>query len=279
MHATHPRHVLFHSIFFGLVLALGLFGPAAQAEITPWAVNEGGRMRVVTLPPEPDGTVRGALQIEPREGWMTYWREPGEAGIPPQLSFAAESGVELTELDFPIPRQFIEGDIRDIGYDHAVTLPFTLKLKDAAVKMPISTTAFIGLCRNICIPFQADFQVHPASAKLPLQENLILDEARRTLPEAPSPEFHVVSATLNGERTALKLSLKLPPTPPTPEIMVMGPESHVLMDQHKPNRRDDLYEVELPLGKLSGRPDLAQKPWEILVIAGSRAIDAPLLLE
>lgn len=236
-------------------------------------------MRVVTLPPEADGTVRGGLQIEPRDGWITYWKEPGEAGIPPQLSFSAESGVVMQDLRFPIPRQFVDGDIRDMGYDHPVTLPFTLKLTNPSAMVPIGATAFIGLCRNICIPFQADFQIYPASGKLPLQENLILDEAMRHLPETPSAEFHVVSATLNDARNALKLALKLPPTPPEPQIVVMGPESHVLMDQNKGRRTDDLYEVEMPLGKLSGRTDLSQKPWEILIIAGSRAIDAPLLLE
>src|SRR3546814_18929127 len=86
-----------------LTASLLLLGVAmAQAETTPWATNEGGRMRLVALPPDADGTVRGALQIEPKPGWITYWREPGDAGIPPHVTFSEQAGVTLEQISYPV---------------------------------------------------------------------------------------------------------------------------------------------------------------------------------
>lgn len=82
-------------------------------------------MRVASLAMDADGVVRGVLQIEPKDGWITYWREPGEAGIPPQITPDPASGVSLTTMAYPVPKLIENGDITDIGYDHAVSLPFS----------------------------------------------------------------------------------------------------------------------------------------------------------
>lgn len=251
--------------------------------MSDWAVNDGGRMRIVALPPEPDGTVRGALQIEPREGWITYWKQPGQAGIPPQLSLAPDSGLTMTEMKFPVPKQFVDGDVRDLGYDHAVTLPFTLKIDSGNHSALFKASAFIGLCRNICIPFQAEFQVNLLSKKLPLEENLILDEASRHLPETPSQDFAVASSKFNSDHKKLMLSLRLPEGSAKPDIVVVGPNGHVLLDQEHGKTEGNLYSVDMPLGKLAAKianmPANGAQDWSLLVIAGNRAMETPLAIE
>lgn len=276
-------HFRFPIICLGLVAALGWFQTPALAEMSAWAVNDGGRMRIVALPPEPDGTMRGALQIEPREGWITYWKQPGQAGIPPQLSLAPDSGITLTDMKFPVPKQFVEGDVRDLGYDHPVTIPFTVKIADASHQAVFKASAFIGLCRNICVPFQAEFQVNLRSQKLPLEENLILDEAAKHLPEAPSADFSVASSKFGSEHRELKLSLKLPDGSPKPDIVVVGPEGHVLLDQQQVRSDGKIYSVDMPLGKMASKianmPASTAQDWSLLVIAGNRAMETPLAIE
>ena len=87
-----------------LLLASAFMPVSVQAETTDWVSNEGGRMRIVALAPDARGTVRGALQIEPKAGWITYWREPGDAGIPPHISFPETSDVSLSKISYPISR-------------------------------------------------------------------------------------------------------------------------------------------------------------------------------
>lgn len=269
----------FQTLCLGLLATLAGSITPAHAEMSDWAVNDGGRMRIVALPPEPDGTVRGALQIEPREGWITYWKQPGQAGIPPQLSLAPDSGLTLTDMKFPVPKQFVDGDIRDLGYDHPVTLPFTVKITDASRPAVFKASAFIGLCRNICVPFQAEFQVNLLSKKLPLEENLILDEATRHLPEAPSRDFAVAESKLGSDHKKLKLALKLPEGSPRPDIVVVGPDGHVLLDQEHAKNSGGIYSVDMPLGKLANKPMQPGTDWSLLVIAGNRAMETPLAIE
>ena len=99
---------------------------AARAETSDWALNEGGRMRLVVLPADEQGNRAAALQIEPSPGWITYWREPGDAGIPPSITLAPDSGYKISEIGYPVPKRLDNGDLRDIGYDGAVTLPLVL---------------------------------------------------------------------------------------------------------------------------------------------------------
>jgi DsbC/DsbD-like thiol-disulfide interchange protein len=262
--------------------AMALCLPASDslAAMTAWAENEGGRMRIIALPPAPDGTVRGALQIEPKSGWITYWKEPGQAGIPPKITLTSGDDASITEIGFPIPKQFTVGDVRDIGYDHPVALPFTLKLASPDKPMTLRASAFIGLCRNICIPFQADFRLElSATGPLPYQENLILDEAIRHLPEKPSHDFAVTAYTLSDDRQNLRLTLKLPDEMSLPQIFVAGPEGHVLLDQENETRTGDRYVVDMPVGKLPKNYDVHGKRWDILIVSGRRAMETSLAFE
>ncbi|TRL39394.1 protein-disulfide reductase DsbD domain-containing protein [Rhizobium straminoryzae] len=252
-----------------------------QAATSNWAQNDGGRMRIIALPATADGTVQGALQIEPTRGWITYWKEPGQAGIPPQVVVSPGNGITLEKMDFPVPSLFDAGGIKDLGYDHAVTLPFTLKVADPSAPLKIHASAFIGLCRNICIPFQADFEVDLTRANgLPLEENLILDEARRKLPEKPSDDFSVTHYMVANGREKLSLALRLPEGVEKPQIFVATPGGRVLFDQASPRRIEGLYVVDMPFGKHPpGESATTDKHWDILVIAGNRAMETKLAFD
>ena len=248
--------------------------------MTHWAENEGGRMRIIVLAPEKDGTVQGALQIEPKAGWITYWKEPGQAGIPPQITLSPGEGITLKDIAFPVPKPFESGSVRDLGYDHPVTLPFTLSVIDPDRPLKLNASAFIGLCRNICIPFQAEFELDLSKAKgLPLEENLILDKAARSLPERPSADFDIKSHALTNDRQTLSLAVRLPQASQAPQIYVAGPDGHVLFDQEKGRMADGLYRVEMPVGKLPKGYDPKGKNWDILVVAGSRAMETSLAFD
>lgn len=73
---------------------------SAQAATSDWSETPGGKVRVIIEDAKPDGEVRGALQIDLNPGWKTYWRNPGDAGVPPQLSI---EGDTFARIDFPAP--------------------------------------------------------------------------------------------------------------------------------------------------------------------------------
>jgi DsbC/DsbD-like thiol-disulfide interchange protein len=267
----------------GLLLAAStlMAGADARAEITSWATNEGGRMRIVAMPPEPDGKIRGALQIEPKPGWITYWKEPGDAGIPPQIVFSKNGEVSLDRVSFPIPKRIDNGNLRDIGYDQPVAFPFELTAREPGKPVSLSASAFVGLCRNICIPFQAEFSLAlPPVKGTPVEEAMILNSALAQLPEAPSDTFAVTQYVMAQGGHVLRLTLRLPEDAgEAPQVIVTGPEGHILFDGVNGRRDGDIYTLDMPIGKIPKGYDIKGKRWGILAIAGKRAMETSLAFD
>lgn len=256
---------------------------AARAETSDWALNEGGRMRLVVLPADEQGNRAAALQIEPSPGWITYWREPGDAGIPPSITLAPDSGYKISEIGYPVPKRLDNGDLRDIGYDGAVTLPLVLSgPAGGASSGELEASVFIGLCRNICIPFQAQFHLSlTLGATSNAAEAEIVAEARKTLPEPPSPDFAVKSHALSADGKQLSLTLKVPAATrlEATEIFVTGPSGHVFFGDGERKLEGGDLTVAVPISGLPRKYDIHGKRWGVLVKTGDRAMETTLAFD
>lgn len=248
--------------------------------MSAWAENEGGRMRLVALPADASGKIRAALQIEPKPGWITYWREPGNSGIPPEVTIAPESGVTLEAMAYPVPKHFFNGSIEDIAYDAPVTLPLSLR---AAGKGPvdINAAAFIGICKDICIPFQANFSLKLGAAMQSRpEEDAILQAADARLPKPPSANFGVTAHAMSPDMKLLSLTLALPGDgTDAPDIIVTGPSGHAFTKQIGGRRDGATFKTEIAIGKLPQNYDISGKRWGVLVIDGNRAMETTLVFE
>ncbi len=98
-----------------------------------------------------------ALQITLQPGWVTYWRAPGDAGIPPQISFSGDGQIESITPRWPTPLVIGEGGMRSIGYYDAVTVPLDIALSDGAGQIAVAGEITIGVCEEICIPVTLSF--------------------------------------------------------------------------------------------------------------------------
>jgi len=279
MIASHRFHRLLLVAAAALGLSLPVFCPA-RAETSDWVDNAGGRMRLVALAPDKNGKIRAGLQIEPNPGWITYWREPGNSGIPPQITMAPGSGVTLERVDYPTPKHIANGTLDDIGYDGAVTLPLTLSAASGTVN-EIKAQAFIGICKEICVPFQADLSLRfSGSAQSRPEEEAILAAAKASLPEAPSSAFEVNKHKLSDDRKQLTLEITLPESGETaPDVIVAGPSGYVFPKQLMSKRDGKTLTTTIAIGKLPKSYDIHGKSWSALVIDGSRAIESPLAFE
>ncbi|PDT16398.1 cytochrome C biogenesis protein [Rhizobium sp. J15] len=274
---VNPRKLLIAAV--SAAAALVPFG-SVHAEMSAWAQNEGGRMRLVALPADPGGKIRAALQIEPKPGWITYWREPGNSGIPPQLTLAPESGVTLDAMAYPVPKHFFKNGIEDIAYDAPVTLPLALS---AAGKGPVAidATAFIGICKDICIPFQANLSLKlgPAIQSQP-EEEAILQAAEASLPKPPSVDFDVRAHAMSPDMKTLSLTLALPGEGiDAPDIIVTGPSGHAFTKQIGGKRDGASFKVDIAIGKLPENYNISGKRWGVLVVDGKKAMETTLAFE
>ena len=273
------------TIFYRLaLLPLALLAAfPAHAAFSDWATSEGGRMRIVALPPDEQGRIRAGLQIEPKPGWITYWREPGDSGIPPQIAALPGSNVTLGSVAYPVPKHINAGSVNDFGYDRPVTLPLRFTAIGSG-DLQIDAQVFIGMCRNICIPFQATFSlpVPPANkgkGQSHPQESAILDAADASLPEAPGRDFSVSAFSLTPDMNRLRLHLALPGDVKNPEIIVTGPSGYVFTRQENVKPNTDGLSTDIVIRQLPRNYTPKGKQWRVLVKAGGRAMETSLAFD
>ncbi len=147
----------FFKIFMSVLLC-GVFGagPGAGAFAdepvsTPWQQHgEVLKTRLVrTENPIEPGEILYAWEAELEEGWKTYWRSPGEAGLPVRLF----SGEDEIEIFYPLPTRFELFGMETYGYGKHVMLPFSFDGSADEIK------ADFMVCKEICIPYKASYSL------------------------------------------------------------------------------------------------------------------------
>ena len=208
-------------------LAIPLADTPVHASSSDWFETEGARVRLVTTGKSAaDGTLRGILDIELKPGWKTYWRDPGDAGVPPTLDVSANPNIVSAELDFPAPQRHDEGDFQWAGYDYPVALPVTFTLKDPAGPATIDADVFLGVCETICVPVQAKLALDPASDPDNPDDAAAVAAAFSNIPPVATPEFGVKQAGKAGEAKVI-LEAVVPGKPESAELYLAGEDGYV----------------------------------------------------
>lgn len=104
-----------------------------------------------------DGSYQTAINFELDEGWKTYWRAPGPAGIPPSFDWSRSHNIANIEIDWPTPEVFDTYGLTSIGYHGPVTLPVRITPIDPNVEVSVNLKMDFGVCSDICVPARAQF--------------------------------------------------------------------------------------------------------------------------
>lgn len=99
-----------------------------------------------------DGSHMAALQIDLAPGWKTYWRSPGEAGIPPSFDWSGSENLTSAQPLWPTPSVFYLNGMRSIGYHDRLVLPLEVRPGDPSRPVVLKARIDIGICRDICLP-------------------------------------------------------------------------------------------------------------------------------
>lgn len=99
-----------------------------------------------------DGRHVAALHLTLKNGWKTYWRAPGDAGIPPQFDWRMSDNLAAVQVTWPAPRAIDQGTLRTIGYANSMTLPLTLTPKNPGQPIVLAGEVDIGVCKDVCVP-------------------------------------------------------------------------------------------------------------------------------
>jgi len=149
------------SITFGLsvvaTIALGTFSPlsSARADVSEWQGDTRAAIRMVsggTTVDNARSVLRAGIQIRLAPGWKTYWRYPGDSGIPPHFDFAKSENVKSVRVAWPAPERMADADGVIIGYRNTVLFPLAVEPKDAGKPVTLRLALDYAICEKVCIP-------------------------------------------------------------------------------------------------------------------------------
>ncbi|HEY4174438.1 MAG TPA: protein-disulfide reductase DsbD domain-containing protein [Rhodopila sp.] len=127
---------------------------------------------------QPGQKFRVALRLRMADGWHTYWKNPGDAGVPPDLTIA---GVTQSAIDWPTPRRVAEGPVMTYAYTGEVLLPVTVTTQTGVLKAHADWL----VCKDICVPEEGDFTVTlPVGTPKPSVQAALFAAHDRTVPRA-----------------------------------------------------------------------------------------------
>jgi DsbC/DsbD-like thiol-disulfide interchange protein len=211
-----------------LGLAATLFASSlaieARAEdASPW--QRDGHSAVRLLAGSRSGAVLlGGIAFQLQPGWKTYWRTPGDSGVPPRFDFSKSENIEAVTVLWPAPLQFDDGAGGvSLGYHDQFVLPLRIVAKNADKPVTLRADINYAVCEKLCIPVEAN-------AELPFTS-------------VASTEDSVLFAALDTVPKPAKVG---DPTPLTIRDVKRDGKSTVLVDVVSPDARDLSLFVEGP---------------------------------
>jgi DsbC/DsbD-like thiol-disulfide interchange protein len=141
-------------------LLASLLATTARADdASPW--QRDGHSAVRLLAGSRSGAVLlGGIAFQIQPGWKTYWRIPGDSGVPPRFDFSKSDNVEAVTIMWPAPLKFDDGaGGHSIGYHDQIVLPLRIIPKTADKPVTLRAEINYAVCEKLCIPVEASAEL------------------------------------------------------------------------------------------------------------------------
>jgi len=137
------------------ICVLGLIAAAsasAAEDASPWDGDARSAVRLIAGSAMPGKVVRAGVEIKLKSGWHTYWRYPGDAGVPPRFDFTESQNVKTVDVLWPAPQPIPEHDLVTIGYTGDVILPLAVVPENSAKPIKLGLKLDYAVCETLCVP-------------------------------------------------------------------------------------------------------------------------------
>src|SRR5580692_6658319 len=141
--------------FAATVLASSLTIEAHAEDASPWLRD--GHSAVRLLAGSRSGAVLlGGIAFQLQDGWKTYWRTPGDSGVPPRFDFTKSDNIEAVTILWPAPTAFPDGTGgNSLGYQKHVVLPLRIVVKNPDKPVTLRALVSYAVCEKLCVPVEA----------------------------------------------------------------------------------------------------------------------------
>ena len=204
-------------------------GHAVSPGQSPWSSQTNSKVRLVsgTVQEQGEPARYAGVQLRMDQGWKTYWRNPGDSGVPPSFDWSGSTNVKSIDVHYPLPHRFADANGTTIGYDNEVVFPVKVTPKEPDKPVRLALTLDYGLCKDLCIPVSVDLQaVLPAD--LGKGDARLIEQARARVPDPAGadtlPRLGKVTADLQGSAPSLEVEALFAPGATNTDLFVASSE-------------------------------------------------------
>jgi suppressor for copper-sensitivity B len=275
--------VLLLSLGFAAVGRAASNDGSSGAPASEWAATKQVRLRLIAAVTGSGGaaSVPLGLQFELQPGWKTYWRSPGDAGLPVTLDWAGSTNLRDAEIAWPVPRRFSLFGLDTFGYEDEVVLPIRAAPADPSKPLGLRLKADYLVCEKVCIPYTARLALDlPAAPPQPSEFAQLIDRYVSRVPgDGATHGLRLERANAVGTGKVLHLEVAVASALPLihPDLIVDGPRGlyfpapKVTVDD---GGRHALFEIAVQ--RQANGPPLAGTPLVLTVVDGSRGLEAKI---
>jgi DsbC/DsbD-like thiol-disulfide interchange protein len=192
-------------------MSLIVAGSAVAADdASPWDGDGRSAVRLIagSSSASTARSISAGVELRLKPGWHTYWRYPGDAGVPPHFDFAGSQNLRSVEVLWPAPQRIREQGLTAIGYTRDITWPLAVAAQDPDKPVLLRLKFDYAVCEALCVPAQG--------------------KAALTLPPGASAEHSALAAAAArvpkrialGEGSALSIKSVRRVGEPRPQVLV-----------------------------------------------------------
>ncbi len=221
-----------------------------------------------------DGNYLGALRLRLKDGWKTYWRAPGDAGIPPQFDWSGSQNLGDVSITWPAPEVFDQNGLQSIGYQNQLVLPVEITPANPAKPVRLRGDMDLGVCKDVCIPERLDFD-HTLDADAARNPAIAAAMAQRPYSAKEAQVTHTrchLTPTSDGMQIQVRVTM---PSAGGREVAVIEPGNPALWASQTGTRRqgDTLIATSEVISASGGPFALNRSDIRITVLGANHAVD------
>jgi DsbC/DsbD-like thiol-disulfide interchange protein len=254
-----------------------LAGALAQAaDESPWNDDVRSAVRLIAGSNASNSpTLRAGLEIKLRPGWKTYWRYPGDSGVPPNFDFSGSENLKKADVLYPAPHLFTDETGQSLGYKDTVIFPLTITPRQKGKPVRLHVKVDYAVCEKLCVPAEGTVELEVGSGESSQNTTLVAAEGHVPKRVTPAQLGLTLRRTNSAPKPLVTVDLGAPAGKPI-ELFAEGPTPQWALPIPKPvqnapaGRAQFTFELD---GLPPGTDPKGQFELTLTVVTGERAVE------
>ncbi|MGC2826435.1 MAG: protein-disulfide reductase DsbD domain-containing protein [Pseudolabrys sp.] len=255
---------------------------AGAADESPWSEDVRSSVRLIAgASKNGDAQLRAGIEIKMQPGWKTYWRYPGDSGVPPHFDFSGSENLKDVKVLYPVPHIFTDETGQSLGYKEKVIIPLAISPQQPGKPVRLRLKIDYAVCEKLCVLAEGRAELVLGVGESSHNSELAAAEGRVPKQATAAQAGLTVRRVNSGPKPLVTIDLDTPTNQPV-ELFVEGPTPQWALPIPKPVQAARAGRVQFSF-ELDGLPPgvdpKGQLDLTFTVVTGERAIEVKTHLD